>query len=82
MRRCGAASCWPSLTRRDAELDVQRAQAALEASKARLKLAQGQLQRSRDLVAQGFFSQEALAQRETEALCRLVWNLTSQAPMN
>lgn len=51
---------------RDAELSVQRAQAALDASNARLKLAQAQLQRSRDLVAQGFFSQEALAQRETE----------------
>lgn len=51
---------------RDAELGVQRAQAALDASAARLKLAQAQLQRSRELVAQGFFSQEALAQRETE----------------
>lgn len=51
---------------RDAELGVQRAQAALAASTARLQLAQGQLQRSRDLVVQGFFSQEALAQRETE----------------
>ena len=51
---------------RDAELSVQRAQAALDASNARLKLAQAQLQRSRDLVAQGFYSQEALAQRETE----------------
>lgn len=51
---------------RDAELAVQRARAALQASDARLKLAQAQLQRSRDLVAQGFFSQEALAQRETE----------------
>lgn len=51
---------------RDAELGVQRAQAALDASNARLKLAQAQLQRSKELVAQGFFSQEALAQRETE----------------
>lgn len=51
---------------RDAALGVQRAQAALDASGARLKLAQAQLQRSRELVAQGFFSQEALAQRETE----------------
>lgn len=51
---------------RDAELGVQRVQAALDASAARLKLAQAQLQRSRELVAQGFFSQEALAQRETE----------------
>jgi RND family efflux transporter MFP subunit len=51
---------------RDYELAVQRAQASLNASQARLKLAQSQLQRSRELVAQGFFSQEALAQRETE----------------
>lgn len=50
----------------DHQLAVQRAQAALDASTARLKLAQAQLQRSRELVAQGFFSQEALAQRETE----------------
>lgn len=52
---------------RDAELAVERARAALQASDARLQLAQAQLQRSRELVAQGFFSQEALAQRETEA---------------
>lgn len=51
---------------RDYELAVQRAQANLHASQSRLKLAQAQLQRSRDLVAQGFFSQEALSQRETE----------------
>ncbi|HEX5737789.1 MAG TPA: efflux RND transporter periplasmic adaptor subunit [Hydrogenophaga sp.] len=51
---------------RDHELAVQRAQASLNASQARLKLAQAQLQRSRELVAQGFFSREALAQRETE----------------
>ena len=51
---------------RDYELAVQRAQAGLNASQSRLKLAQAQLQRSRDLVAQGFFSQEALGQRETE----------------
>lgn len=53
---------------RDAELGVQRAQAALDASSARLNLAQAQLMRSRELVAQGFFSQEALAQRETEVV--------------
>jgi len=51
---------------RDYELAVQRAQANVNASESRLKLAQTQLQRSRDLVAQGFFSQEALGQRETE----------------
>jgi len=51
---------------RDQELGLQRARAALEASQARLKLAQAQLQRARELTAQGFFSSEALAQRETE----------------
>lgn len=51
---------------RDAELAVQRARAALDGSRARLQLAQTQLQRSRDLVAQGFYSREALNQRETE----------------
>ncbi len=51
---------------RDAELGVQRARAGLDAATTRLKLAQAQLARSRELVAQGFFSQEALAQRETE----------------
>ncbi|MEO5698142.1 MAG: efflux RND transporter periplasmic adaptor subunit [Burkholderiaceae bacterium] len=33
----------------------------------RLQLSKAQLERSRELVAQGFFSQEALAQRESEA---------------
>jgi RND family efflux transporter MFP subunit len=51
---------------RDYELAVQRARASLEAARSRLQLAQAQLQRSRELVAQGFFSQEALAQRETD----------------
>ncbi|MCU0955945.1 MAG: efflux RND transporter periplasmic adaptor subunit [Hydrogenophaga sp.] len=51
---------------RDQELGVQRARAALEASQARLALAQTQLQRARDLTAQDFLSPEALAQRETE----------------
>lgn len=51
---------------RDLELAVQRAQAALEAAQAREALAQAQQRRARDLVAQGFLSQEALAQRETE----------------
>lgn len=51
---------------RDAELAAQRARAALNASNARLQLAEAQLARARELVAQGFFSQDALAQRETE----------------
>lgn len=51
---------------RDAELGVQRAQAAVDASQARLDLALAQLKRSEALVAQGFYSQEALLQRQTE----------------
>jgi RND family efflux transporter MFP subunit len=54
------------LDARDAELGVQRAQAALDAALARERLAVTQLRRARDLVAQGFFSQESLTQRETE----------------
>ncbi len=50
----------------DLDLALQRAQAARDAAQARLALAQAQSQRARELVAQGFFSQEALAQRETE----------------
>jgi RND family efflux transporter MFP subunit len=51
---------------RDLELAVQRAQAGVDASQARLRLARMQLQRARELTAQGFLSAEALAQRETE----------------
>ncbi len=51
---------------RDFRLALQRAQAALEGALARLKQAELQLARSRVLVAQGFFSREALLQRETE----------------
>jgi RND family efflux transporter MFP subunit len=51
---------------RDAELGVQRAQAALDAALARERLAITQLRRARELVTQGFFSQESLTQRETE----------------
>lgn len=50
----------------DYQLALQRSQAALEAAQARHKLAQSQLARARDLVAQGFYSAEALSQRETE----------------
>lgn len=50
----------------DLDLALQRAQAARDAAQARLALAQAQLSRARELVAQGFFSQEALAQRQTE----------------
>lgn len=50
----------------DYRLTRDQARAALDASQARLKLAESQLQRARELVAQGFFSQEALNSRETE----------------
>jgi len=50
----------------DLTLALQRADAALQAAQARLKLGQAQLDRARALVAQGFYSQEAVAQRETE----------------
>lgn len=50
----------------DHRLERDRAQAAVQATQARLALAQTQLQRTRELVAQSFLSQEALNQRETE----------------
>ena len=50
----------------DFRLAVAQAQAALDASLARLRQAEQQLKRSQALVAQGYFSQEALIQRETE----------------
>lgn len=51
---------------RDARIDAQRAQAALESSQARLKLAQLQLQRSTDLAARNFISGDALDAKKTE----------------
>ena len=50
----------------DYRLARDQARAAVDASQARLKLAESQLVRARELVAQGFFSQEALNSRETE----------------
>jgi RND family efflux transporter MFP subunit len=50
----------------DLTLALQRAEAALQASQARLQLGKSQLERAQALVAQGFYSQEAVAQRETE----------------
>ncbi|MGE0874667.1 MAG: efflux RND transporter periplasmic adaptor subunit [Burkholderiales bacterium] len=52
---------------RDHELAQQRAAAALDAARARLALAEQQLSRARELRAQGFFAEEALAARATEA---------------
>lgn len=51
---------------RDYQLARDRARLAVQSSLARLALARTQLQRATELVAQGFFSQEALAARETE----------------
>ena len=51
---------------RDHELARQRALAALDAGRSRLALAEQQLARARDLQAQGFFAEEALAARITE----------------
>lgn len=50
----------------DHRLARDRAGAAAQASQAKLKLAQAQLARARELVEQGFFSREALGARETE----------------
>lgn len=54
------------LDARDHELAVARARAASESALARQSLAEAQLRRARELKAQGFISQEALNQRETE----------------
>ena len=64
---------------RDLALAEQRAAAARDAAAARLKLGQAQLQRARELVAQGFFSAEALAQRETEVILQQADLASAQA---
>lgn len=51
---------------RDMSLALAQAQAAQKAAKARLDLAKQQLARAEELVKQGFYSSEALNQRETE----------------
>lgn len=50
----------------DTRIAAQRAQATLESSQARLKLAQQKLQRSNDLAAKNFISSDALDARKTE----------------
>ena len=50
----------------DAKIAAQRAQAALESSQARQKLAQLQLQRSTELAARNFISGDALDAKKTE----------------
>ncbi|MDH3319802.1 MAG: efflux RND transporter periplasmic adaptor subunit, partial [Betaproteobacteria bacterium] len=52
---------------RDYELSRQRASAAIAAVRSRLALAEQQLGRARELSAQGFISEDALAARVTEA---------------
>lgn len=50
----------------DFRLALERAQAQRDAQAARLRLAEAQLQRARELQARGFFSPEALNQRDAE----------------
>jgi RND family efflux transporter MFP subunit len=50
----------------DTRIAAQRAQATLDSSQARLKLAQQKLQRSTDLAAKNFISGDALDARKTE----------------
>ena len=54
------------LETRDYALGLARAQAALDSSRARAKLAEQQLNRARELAKQNFYSAEALTQKETE----------------
>lgn len=54
------------LDARDYALAVAKAEAALESSRARARLAEQQLGRARELAKQNFYSAEALAQKETE----------------
>jgi RND family efflux transporter MFP subunit len=75
------------LDTRDHELAVARAQAALDASRARAKLAEQQLKRASELAQQNFYSAEALTQKQTElavqkAQVKLDAALLSQARRN
>jgi len=54
------------LDARDHELALAKAQAALDSSRARARLAEQQLNRARELAKQNFYSAEALSQKETE----------------
>ncbi len=54
------------LETRDYELALAKAQAALDSSRARARLAEQQLNRARELAKQNFYSAEALTQKETE----------------
>jgi len=65
----------------DYRLALERAQAAQDAAQARLNLMQSQLKRARELVARGFFSAEALSQRETEVQLALSELASSSAAL-
>ena len=54
------------LETRDHELALAKAQASLDSSRARARLAEQQLNRARELAKQNFYSAEALSQKETE----------------
>lgn len=65
-QRLGKGAVIARLDCRDHELAHRRARALLEAAQARLALAEQQLARGRELRAQGYISEEALAARATE----------------
>ncbi len=67
---------------RDAQLMLSQAQALAAAARARLGLAEAQVRRAEELVAKGFFSQEALLQRETERVLAQSESATAQAQEN
>jgi RND family efflux transporter MFP subunit len=54
------------LDARDYALALAKAEAALDSSRARVRLAEQQLARARELAMRGFYSAEALSQKETE----------------
>lgn len=54
------------LDARDYALALAKAEAALDSSRARARLAEQQLARARELAMRGFYSAEALSQKETE----------------
>ncbi len=66
-QRIGRGAVLARIDCRDHELAQRRAAAAFDAARSRLALAEQQLARARELRAQGFFSEEALAARATEA---------------
>lgn len=61
-----AGSIVVRLDARDFELAVARSQAGLDSAQARLRLAESQLKRARELQGRNFISPDALHQRETE----------------